>query len=308
MTAPTTTRGSFAAMYEASRTASLDSAPRQVALDQLEPNPGQPRTQFHEATLAELAASIKTHGILQPLLVRPHPSGAPNRFQIVAGERRWQACKRAGVGTVPVVIKSLDDARCREVALIENVQREDISPLEEAHALEQILRESAMSHRELGDRIGKTKAYVEQRVRMLRYPAEVQQALASAGPFSPGHAKAVVQVEARRQELIEAIEAQNLSVREAERRAHQLRDLEQAALATDRAAKLADQILRPQGLTEEAYRTALHPAPRAKKAPPGQVDLRELAVYAAIERARTSGSWSLDAAELRSLLKQDLAR
>jgi ParB family chromosome partitioning protein len=303
-----TTRGSFAAMYEASRTASLDAAPRQISIEALEPNPGQPRTTFHAETLDELAASIKAHGILQPLLVRPHPSGAPNRYQIVAGERRWQACKRAGVSAVPVVIKSLDDARCREVALIENVQREDIAPLEEAQALEQILRESGMTHRELGERIGKTKAYVEQRVRMLRYPVEVQQALAADGPFSPGHAKAVVQVEGRRQELIQAIEAQNLSVREAERRAHQLRDLEQAALASDRAAKLADLVLRDQGLTAEAFQAALQPAPRAKKAPAGQVDLRELAIFQAIERARETGHWSLDASEVKALLKQDLNR
>jgi ParB family chromosome partitioning protein len=303
-----TTRGSFAAMYEASRTASLDAAPRQISIEALEPNPDQPRTTFHAETLDELAASIKAHGILQPLLVRPHPSGAPNRYQIVAGERRWQACKRAGVSAVPVVIKSLDDARCREVALIENVQREDIAPLEEAQALEQILRESGMTHRELGERIGKTKAYVEQRVRMLRYPVEVQQALAADGPFSPGHAKAVVQVEGRRQELIQAIEAQNLSVREAERRAHQLRDLEQAALASDRAAKLADLVLRDQGLTAEAFQAALQPAPRARKAPAGQVDLRELAIFQAIERARETGHWSLDASEVKALLKQDLNR
>jgi ParB family chromosome partitioning protein len=299
MPAPTTTRGSFAAMYEASRTASLDAAPRQISVEQLEPNPDQPRTTFHAETLDELAASIKLHGILQPLLVRPHPSGAPNRYQIVAGERRWQACKRAGVGMVPVVIKSLDDARCREVALIENVQREDIAPLEEAQALETILRETNMTHRELGERIGKTKAYVEQRVRLLRYPEEVQQALAAEGPFTPGHAKAVVQVEHHRPALIQAIEAQNLSVREAERRAHQLRDLEQAALPSDRAGKLADQILRPQGLTAEAYQAALTPSTRAKKAPEGQVDL---------EAARASGNWLLDASELRTLLKQDLNR
>lgn len=306
MTTPTTTRGSFAAMYEASRAASHDVAPRQVRLEQLEPNPDQPRTLFHSETLDELAASIKTHGVLQPLLVRPHPSGVPNRYQIVAGERRYQACRRAGVDAVPVVIKALDDARCREVALIENVQREDISPLEEAQALEQILRETGLSHRELGDRLGKTKAYVEQRVRLLRYPTDVQLALQGTPDrpalLSPGHAKAVVQVEddGLRTQLIEAIGELNLSVREAERRAHQLRDMGEAP------ARVARDVLRPQGLSDEAYQAAL--APRATKAAAatGEVDLRTLAVFEAFEAARKGGAWTMDARTLAKLLRQDL--
>jgi ParB family chromosome partitioning protein len=314
MTAPTTSRGSFAAMYEASRAASHDVAPRQLRLDQLEPNPDQPRTTFHSETLDELATSIKVHGVLQPLLVRPHPSGAPNRFQIVAGERRFQACKRAGVEAVPVIIKSLDDAKCREVALIENVQREDIQPLEEAQALEQILRETGLSHRELGERLGKTKAYIEQRVRLLRYPSEVQAALQVGqdghAPLSPGHAKAVVQVEddGLRLALIDAISNHHLSVREAERRAHQLRDLAGVELPLDHFRKISRDVLRPQGLADEAYQTALVPNAKAERHQAvGKADLRELSIFEAIESSHASGRWSLDRASLIKLLRQDLA-
>jgi ParB family chromosome partitioning protein len=313
MTAPTTSRGSFAAMYEASRAASHDVAPRQVRLDQLEANPDQPRTTFRSETLDELAASIKVHGVLQPLLVRPHPSGVPNRYQIVAGERRFQACKRAGIDAVPVVIKTLDDAKCREVALIENVQREDISPLEEGQALEQILAQTGLSHRELGDRLGKTKAYIEQRVRLLRYPIDVQTALA-AGPdghalLSPGHAKAVVQIEDAnlRLELIRAIADHHFSVREAERRAHQLRDLALAMVPVEHARKVAREVLRPQGLADEAYQSALVPLVKSERTKPlGQVDLRELALFATLEAARASGNFSIDHRALAKLLRQDL--
>ena len=312
MTTTRTGRGSFAAMYEVSRQASVE-ASRQVRLEQLEPNPSQPRSQFYKETLEELATSIKTYGLLQPIMVRPHPDGTPNRFQIIAGERRYQASKLAGLDTVPVVIKALDDRTAREVALIENVQRENISPLEEAHALKTILDETAMTHRELGDRIGKTKAYVEQRVRLLRYPIEVQAALAASpedgASFSPAHAKAVVQLEddGLRRDMIALIETHGLSVREAERRVHQLRRVAGVESAA-KAQKLTQDVLRPQGLADAAFEQALSPVAkpaRAKAA--GAVDLRTLGLYQLLQAAQASGQWEVSVEELRKHLKADLA-
>lgn len=311
----TGSRGSFAAMYEVSRQVSVEAA-RQVRLDQLEPNPYQPRTTFHKETLEELATSIKTYGLLQPIMVRPQPDGTPNRFQIIAGERRFQASKLAGLESVPVVVKSLDDRAAREVALIENLQRENITPLEEAQALKHILDETGLSHRELGERIGKTKAYVEQRVRLLRYPVEVQAALAAApeegAAFTPGHAKAVVQLENdhQRRGMIDLIETHGLSVREAERRVHQLRRVAEGLGEGAKAEKLASDILRPQGLADAALDAAVTAPAKdvkpAKKAA-GKVDVRELGIYRLIEAAQASGKWNVSAEELRKALKDDLA-
>lgn len=292
MTTTTTppTRGSFAAMYEASRGLSHDVAPRQLRLTQMEPNPGQPRQTIHSETIEELAASIRVHGLLQPIMVRPHPSGVPNRFQIVAGERRWRACQAAGLDAVPVVIRTLDDQAARQVALIENLQREDITPLEEAVVLKQILDETGLSHREVGDRIGKTKAYVEQRVRLLRYPEEIRLALGrmpaagsrggaeERGGFTPGHAKAVVQIgdAATRAALIAEIEGKGLTVREAEKRVHQ-------ALA--RAEKAVPQA--PAAVTPVA--------------------IADLAVARLLAEAAASGAATVDRDALRRALRADLA-
>jgi ParB family chromosome partitioning protein len=320
MTTPTTMnkgRGSFAAMYEASRQMSHDAAPRQLRLDQMEPNPGQPRTQFHAETLEELSVSIKTYGLLQPIVVRPHPDGTPGRYQIVAGERRYRACKLAALESVPVVIKGLDDQAAREIALIENLQRENISPLEEAAVLKQILDETNLSHRELGERIGKTKAYVEQRVRLLRYPIEVQAALAASpadgATFSPGHAKAVVQLEetAERQALIDLIEAHGFSVREAEKRVHQVRRLKEFLGEAEQGRKLVAAVLQPAGLSDAAYEAALtvpaKPAAPSRPAKTARVDLRQLGLFQLIEQAQATGEWTLEAEALRKQLQRDLA-
>lgn len=289
MTSSTTpTRGSFAAMYEASRNLSHDVAPRQLRLALLEPNPEQPRRTFHQETIEELAASIRTHGLLQPIMVRPHPQGTPNRWQIVAGERRWRACQLAGLDAVSVVIRTLDDQAARQISLIENLQREDISPLEEATVLKQILDETGLSHRDLGERIGKTKAYVEQRVRLLRYPEDVRGALGrqpigAEGAFTPGHAKAVVQLPdaSSRAVLIAAIEQEGLTVRDAERRVH-------AVLA-------------------KAERQAAPVAP-ADAEDLGPVDLDLLEVVRLVRAADKAGKTTLDREKLRKALRGDLSR
>ncbi|MEB3285452.1 MAG: ParB/RepB/Spo0J family partition protein [Candidatus Sericytochromatia bacterium] len=237
MNAATPAAGSFAALYEASRNLSLDAAPRQMRLAHLEPHPGQPRTLIDQEGLQELAASIRAHGVLQPLIVRPHPTKTPGRYEIIAGERRFRASLLAELDSVPVVIRQVDDVTARQVALIENLQREDISPLEEARVLQQILEDTQWSHRQLGEKIGKSKTYVEQRIRMLRYPAEVQDALALSEKnphhaFHPGHAKAVVQIgdAGIRQQVIAEIQTKQMSVRETEQRVARLRAKKNGAM------------------------------------------------------------------------------
>ena len=309
-------RGSFAAMYEASRQMSMDASPRSLKLEQLVPNPDQPRSQFHQETLEELAGSIKTYGLLQPLVVRQHPDGDRAKYQIIAGERRYHACKLAGLEAVPVVIKSMDDAEVRQVALIENLQRENITPMEEALVLKQILEETGLSHRDLGERIGKTKAYVEQRVRLLRYPEEVQSALSQApaqeAVFTPGHAKAVVQVEdeGTRRSLIRLIEAGSMSVREAERRVHQLKRVQADVAQPERREKLVADILRPDGLSDAAIESATA-APGRRAVPKGEVtevDLATLSVVQLLLEVQAKGNWMVDADTLRKALKADLAK
>lgn len=275
------TRGSFAAMYQVSRDMSHDVAPRQLKLAQLEPNPDQPRQSLQQSTVEELAASIRVHGLLQPLLVRPHPSGAPGKFQIVAGERRFHACRLAGLDAVAVVIRTLDDQNARQIALIENLQREDITPLEEAHVLKQILDETGLSHRDVGERLGKTKAYVEQRVRLLRYPVEVREALAAAPDhFTPGHAKAVVQVTdaSQRQALVAEIATQGMTVRDVEKRVHGLLAKAQSPTTVEAQAVTATPIV-----------------------------LAELAVFALIQRAQAAGEATLDRESLRRALRADMS-
>ncbi|MEB3328704.1 MAG: ParB/RepB/Spo0J family partition protein [Candidatus Sericytochromatia bacterium] len=254
---------------------------RKLPLEKLVPNPDQPRKFFDAAALDELAASILVHGLLQPILVRPHPREA-GRWQIVAGERRWLAATAAGLAEVPVVVRELDDRTALEVGLIENVLREDITPLEEARALKGLLDATGWSYAQLGERLGKNKAWVDHRVRLLKMPASVQEALERQvatpegkllRPFSPRHAGVVVQApEADQQALIEAILAEGLSVAEADRR---LKTGLEPAPATAEAA------------SEEAPAAApgLAPRPRAARKAP-RVAVANLKVHALLQAAQ----------------------
>ncbi|HEY7599474.1 MAG TPA: ParB/RepB/Spo0J family partition protein, partial [Candidatus Limnocylindrales bacterium] len=147
---------------------------RQIALERIEANPDQPRMTFDEAALAELAASIREHGVLQPVLVRPLP-GTAHRYQLVAGERRWRASKLAGQTDIPALIEQLDDDTALEIGLIENLQREDLSPLEEALMYQRMTAEHGYSVRRLAQKIGKDKGYVENRLRLADAPTEIKQ-------------------------------------------------------------------------------------------------------------------------------------
>ncbi len=150
-------------------------AVREIPLERIVPNPTQPRLTWNEETLNELAASIKEHGVLQPILVRP---AGGDRYEIIAGERRWRASKLAGKDSVPAIVERFDDATALEIALIENLQREDLSPLDEAVIYKKMTDELGYSIRGLAEKLGKDKGYVENRLRLATAPEDVKQMVA----------------------------------------------------------------------------------------------------------------------------------
>jgi ParB family chromosome partitioning protein len=164
---------------------------RHVPVDRIEPNPENPRLLFEESALEELAASIAEHGVLQPVLVRPMDH---DRFQLVAGERRWRAAARAGLATIPALVEELDDEAALEIAVIENLQREDLSPLEEATIYDKMVREHGYSIRKLAQKLGKDKGYLENRLRLADAPEEVRQ-LVSVRKDTLSHAYELLKVQ-----------------------------------------------------------------------------------------------------------------
>ena len=164
---------------------------RIVPVDRIDSNPQQPRLAFNQETLDELAASIREHGVLQPILVRPI---GQNRFQLVAGERRWRASKQAGLDTIPALIEEIDDDTALEISIIENLQREDISPLDEAAMYDRMVREHGYSIRKLADKLGKDKGYLENRLRLADAPPEIRE-LVSLRKDTLSHAYELMKVD-----------------------------------------------------------------------------------------------------------------
>lgn len=167
--------------------ASQDSSPRDVAVDRITPSPFQPRRTFDEAKLDELAASIRYQGIIQPLVVRPQGDG----FELIAGERRWRAAMRAGLSRVPVVIRNASDHEALQLALVENLQREDLNPIEEASGYRRLQEEFHWSQEEMADKVGKSRPAIANSLRLLTLPTEVQQEL-TAGNLPAGQARALL--------------------------------------------------------------------------------------------------------------------
>ena len=164
---------------------------RNIDVERIQPNPEQPRLAFDEATLQELAASIREHGVLQPILVRPLEDG---EFQLIAGERRWRASKAAGLGTIPALVEEIDDDTALEISIIENLQREDLSPLDEAAMYDRMVREHGYSVRRLAQKLGKDKGYLENRLRLADAPEEVRE-LVSLRKDTLSHAYELMKVE-----------------------------------------------------------------------------------------------------------------
>jgi len=186
---------------------------RLVPIEYIVRNPRNPRRNFTEAELDDLAQSIREHGIVQPVVVRPSPDH-PNRFQLIAGERRWRAAQRANLLEIPVIIRDVDDRTALELAIIENVQRSDLNPIEEGAGYQQLIDEYGYTQADLGHIIGKSRSHVANTLRLLKLPAKVQQYL-NEGALSAGHARCLITV-ADPLTLAEKIISEGLSVRQAE--------------------------------------------------------------------------------------------
>ena len=186
-----------------------------LKISEIEPNRSQPRKEFEEKALSELAESISKHGLLQPLLVRPLPLGG---YQIVAGERRYRACRMAGITEVPVIIRELGDTETMEIALIENLQREDLTPIEEALGYQVLIDEHGFSQEEVAQSVGKSRPSIANSLRLLKLPQSILD-LVSDGKISAGHARALLTLEEEKlmQELAEEIIKKDLSVRQVEK-------------------------------------------------------------------------------------------
>ena len=184
-----------------------------ASINEIKPNIFQPRKEFDEEAISQLASSIKEKGILQPLVVRTISGG----YEIIAGERRWRAAQRAGITRVPVIIKEASDREVLEIALIENLQREDLNPIEEAVAYQQLIDEFELTHEDLSRQIGKDRSTITNQLRLLKLPEEAKRALI-AGEITSGHARAILSIEspAEAREALRAIQKQKLSVRKAE--------------------------------------------------------------------------------------------
>jgi ParB family chromosome partitioning protein len=190
---------------------------RTLPVDLIDPNPDQPRQSFDDEALAALAESLKANGLLQPVLVRPAASG---RFQLVAGERRWRAAKRAGIAEVPALVRAHDDAAALELALVENMAREDLNPVEEARACAALVEELGLTQEEVGRRVGRSRVAVSNLIRLLDLPDDALE-LIQSGDLTEGHGRAVLMApdHAHRRDLARAAATNGWSVRETEAKA-----------------------------------------------------------------------------------------
>ena len=232
-----------------------DSALLEVPVSQISTNPHQPRRAFDEEALASLTASVRELGVLQPLLVRPEGDG---RYELIAGERRWRAAKRAGLPSVPVIVRTVDDTTSLEHALVENLHRQDLNALEEAAAYQQLIEDFNLTHDQVAVRVGKSRAAISNTLRLFQLPPSIQK-LVAEGQVSAGHARALLGTPDRafQEQLARRVVADALSVREVEDAVRQRNEL---GAATSGGA---------------AEGSGGAPAPRRLRAP-GLLELEEL--------------------------------
>ena len=230
---------------------------RDLPLTAIEPNPAQPRTQFDEESLGELTASIRELGVLQPILVREVATGM---FQLIAGERRWRAARRAGLATIPAIVRTTDDRGLVEQALVENLQRQDLTAREEAAAFQQLIEDFGLTHDDVATRVGKSRSTVTNTVRLLQLPAAIQRYVAD-GQLTAGHARALLGSPDRafQEQLARQAVAEHWTVRETE---DAVRDRSSAPAATDTVRSPAVPTLRPPGLLELESLLAEYPNTR----------------------------------------------
>lgn len=178
------------ALLSAEGTATASEETNEIAIELIDPSPLQPRSVFDDGKLDELAKSIRTNGVVQPVLLRRKG----NRFELIAGERRWRAAELAGLIKIPAVIRSVPDDKVLEIALIENIQREDLNPIEEARAYKKLIETLGLTQETVGERVGRDRSYVTNYLRLLKLPADLQELL-QAGRISTGHARTLLGVD-----------------------------------------------------------------------------------------------------------------
>jgi ParB family chromosome partitioning protein len=187
---------------------------QRLKIEQVTPNPDQPRRDFDESALLELAQSIEREGIIQPIIVR---KTAPNHYQIIAGERRWRAAKLSGLQQIPVIVRTADDQQALELAIVENIQREDLNPIELATAFQRMAAELGLSHDQIGQKTGKERTTITNSVRLLQLPEDLQ-GMVAARQLSPGHARALLKFEDQQmqREIAQRCVSEGWSVRQIE--------------------------------------------------------------------------------------------
>ena len=212
-----------------------EGGPRSISIDLVQRNPQQPRKHFDEADLSELSNSIKTHGVLQPILVRPIADG---RYEIVAGERRWRAAQRAGLHTIPAVVRELNEVEVVEIAIVENVQRTDLNPIEEAQGFQALIDRFGRTQQEIADAVGKSRPHIANMLRLLALPDDLQE-MVRDGRLSSGHARAILTAPDPRGLAQRAI-SEGLNVREIERLAQQAKDEKHGPRASAASPAIAE--------------------------------------------------------------------
>lgn len=250
---------------EAGETAASDASLIDVPAASIVPNPNQPREHFDEEALIELSASIAEIGVLQPILIRPLDDG--ESYELVAGERRWRAAQRAGLATVPAIVRTTSDLSSVEQALVENLHREDLSPLEEANAYQQLLEDFELTHDQLSNRIGKSRSAITNTIRLLGLPPAVQ-ALLNDGQLSAGHARALLGTpdRSRQEALARQSVAEGWSVRAIEQAVRgEVEDETDVGSAGEVSDEAPGSTIDGAGLT-----------PTTKLRPPGLLELEEL--------------------------------
>jgi len=247
-----------------------DSALRVVPMTSIKPNPLQPRTRFDEEAMSNLASSIREVGVLQPILVRETGEA---EYELIAGERRWRAARRAGLQTIPVLVQSVSDVHSLEQALVENLHREDLNPLEEAGAFQQLVDEFGYTHEQVASRVGKSRTAVTNTLRLLQLPAGVQRALAD-GAISAGHARALLGTPDRsfQEDLAKRIVTEGLTVRAIEEAVRRHASGAEADAPTGNGSHVAP----VPTTTDSGQAGTATPAVRRRLPAPGVLELEDL--------------------------------
>ncbi|MEH6433454.1 ParB/RepB/Spo0J family partition protein [Massilia sp. DD77] len=237
-------RGLDALLGGDSEPAPVANNPSALPVGQIQAGKYQPRTRMDEGSLSELASSIKTQGIMQPVLVRPLPAGSAAAYEIIAGERRFRAAQMAGLEEIPVLVRDVDDQAAAAMALIENIQREDLNPLEEAQGIQRLISDFNFTHEQAAAAVGRSRSAVSNLLRLINLAQPVQTML-MAGDIDMGHARALLAVDSANQiALANHVIAKRLSVRETEKLVARAIEEQNAPAAAPRAKEKAGDIVR----------------------------------------------------------------